>query len=77
MRVSPRTKNPERNQNANETSDMQTENHSLHQWKVLGQEGVEKGDKEHNRNGEESSVPSLVDVAVVVENNEPLNLDCR
>ena len=56
---------------------MQTENHGLHQWKMLAQEGVEKGDKEHNRNGEESTVPSLVDVAVVVENNEPLNLDCR
>jgi hypothetical protein len=77
MRVSPRTKNPERHKDANETSNMQTENHTLNKWKMLGQEGVEKGDKEHNRNGEESSVPSLVDVAVVVENNEPLNLGCR
>ena len=77
MRVSTRAKNPERNKDANETSNVQTENHTLNQWKMLGQEGIEKGNKEHNRDGEEGSVPSLVDVAVVVENNKPLNLGRR
>src|SRR5258707_111037 len=41
---------------------------------MLGEEGIEKSDEEHNGNCEESSVPSFVDIAVIVEDNKTLNL---
>ena len=42
-----------------------------------GQEGVEEINKEHDRNGEKSAVPPLVNIAVVVEDNETLDLHGR
>jgi hypothetical protein len=53
---------------------VQAENHALDKGKVFGKEGVEKGDEEHNGNGEESSMPSLKDIAGIVQDNETLNL---
>ena len=55
---------------------MQAENHTLNQRQVLGEEGVEDGDKEHNGDGEQRSVPSLIDVAVVIEDDETLDFGC-
>ena len=77
MRVSTGAKNPQRYKDADETSKMQAKNHALDKREVFGEEGVEEGDKEHHGNGEEGSVPSLVDVIVVVEDNQALNLGCR
>ena len=76
MRVSTRAKNPERYKDTDETSKMQAEHHTLNERKMLGEEGIENGDKNHNGDREESSVPSLENVVVVVEDDKALNFGC-
>src|ERR1700710_287005 len=56
---------------------MEHENDSLYKRKKSRQESVEKGDEENDRDSKQSSVPPLVDVAVVVENDEALDLGRR
>lgn len=74
MRVSSRAEDPQWYQDTDETSDMEAEDHTLDQRKMLGQEGVEEGHEQNNGNGDQCPVPPFVDVAVVVQDNESLDL---
>lgn len=55
---------------------MEAENHSLHEGEILGEKGGKQGVEQDNSNCQKSSVPSFVDVAFIVEYDEPLNLGC-
>lgn len=77
MRVTTRAEDPKRNDDADKASHMEAEDQTLDHGKVLDQEGVEKGDKENNSNDQKSSMPALVHVVVVIQDNKTLDLGCR
>ncbi len=56
---------------------MQAQDHTLDEREMLGEKRVEDCDENHDGDGEQSSVPSFVDVAVIVEDDETLDLGCR
>jgi len=76
MRFTTRAQNPKRDEDCEKASQVQTEHQALNEGEVLGQEGVEDEDKEHHGNHDQSAVPPLVDVVLIVENDETLNLSC-
>lgn len=45
------------------------------EWKTRGEDGVEGDREEHDRNGQQGSVPSFIHVGGVVEDDQALN-DC-
>jgi len=72
-----RGEDPEWDHDGEEAKDVKDQYESLDQGKPLGEKGVEQPAEYDNGNGKQGSVPALIDVIGMVEDDEALDLSPR